>query len=254
MNSTDTALDLEERVLSQDWFYDFALPSGRRTKLYIPDVVEHIHRTRRDMMLAELEPLLSQHPQQLTAIDVASHQGWFSLELAKRCSSVLGIEYQHRHVESATLMAQCLKAKNVQFVEDNIETMTPSKYEPADIVINFGLMYNLENPIGALRRCREMTRKVLLIETQCTILDLEGKVDSGDWTATNYMHGYWGVFAGNPENIDGSASDIVFYPSPKGLCWTLSRLGFRDVRILVPPVGAYQQLATGKRIMVAAYV
>ncbi|KYK44709.1 hypothetical protein A1D31_36155 [Bradyrhizobium liaoningense] len=245
---------LEERILSQEWFYDFALPSGRRTKLYIPEVVEHIHRTRRDMMLAELEPLFTKYLTSLSAIDVASHQGWFSLELAKHCKSVLGIEYQARHVESAKLMAECLGADHVKFVQDNVETMPARKFEPADIVINFGLMYNLENPIGVLRRCREMTSKVLLIETQCTILDLEGRIDSGDWTATNYMHGYWGIFAGNPDNIDGSASDIVFYPSPKGLCWALTRLGFQDVRILVPPPGAYQQLATGKRIMVAAYL
>ena len=45
---------------------------------------------------------------------------------------------------------------------------------------------------------------------------------------------------------------LLRYPSPRGLCWTLSRLGFQDVGILVPPPGAYQQLATGKRIMVAA--
>lgn len=245
---------LEERILAQEWFYYYTLPSGRRTKLYVPDEVEHIHRTRRDMMLAALEPDFAAHPGALTAIDVASHQGWFSLELAKRCRSVRGIEYQQRHVDSARMMAECLGVKNAEFVQGNIETCPPNSYEPADIVINFGLMYNLENPIGALRRCREMTKRVLLIETQCTILNLEGAVDSGHHTATNYMHGYWGVFAGNPENIDGSASDIVFYPSPKGLTWVLQRLGFKHVEILKPPPGAYQQLATGKRIMVMARV
>src|ERR1700682_5243842 len=107
-------LSLEERILSQEWFYDFVLPSGRRTKLYIPDVVEHIHRTRRDMMLAELQPLFKEYPGALTAIDVASHQGWFSLELAKLCKSVLGIEYQARHVESARLIAKCLGAGHAQ--------------------------------------------------------------------------------------------------------------------------------------------
>ncbi len=61
-----------------------------------------------------------------------------------------------------------------------------------------------------------------------------------------------GVFAGNPQNIDGSASDIVFYPILRGLMWVLEKLGFRHVRKLVPPPEAYQQLATGKRIMVEA--
>jgi hypothetical protein len=72
--------------------------------------------------------------------------------------------------------------------------------------------------------------------------------------ATNYMHGYWGVFSRNPDNIDGSVSDIVFYPSRRGLCWVLQKLGFRRVEILSPPPGAYQPLATGKRIMVSAHL
>lgn len=40
----------------------------------------------------------------------------------------------------------------------------------------------------------------------------------------------------------------------KGLCWVLTHLGFMSVRIVAPPPGAYQQLATGKRIMVAAWL
>lgn len=254
MLNADARRRLEDELLQQKWFYDFELPSGRHTERYVSDEVEHIHRTRRDMMLTELAPLFEAHGSALTAIDVASHQGWFSFELAKHCASVKGIEYQKRHVESATKMAECLGVGNVAFTEGNVETMGPYTDKPADIVINFGLMYNLENPIGALRRCREMTKKVLLVETQCTILDLEGKIDSGHSSNTNYMHGYWGVFDGNPENIDGSASSIVFYPSPKGLCWVLEKLGFSKVSIMAPPPGAYQQLATGKRIMVAAYV
>jgi hypothetical protein len=68
------------------------------------------------------------------------------------------------------------------------------------------------------------------------------------------MHGYFGLFAGNPENIDGSSTDIAMYPSTGGLIWTLKRLGFSDVRVLAPPDGAYQQLATGKRVMIEARV
>jgi hypothetical protein len=34
--------------------------------------------------------------------------------------------------------------------------------------------------------------------------------------------------------------------------WVLRKLGFSQVRRLTPPPGAYQQLATGKRIMIEA--
>lgn len=244
-------LSLEDQVLGQKWFYKFRLPSGKYTEQYVNDEIDHIHQTRRKMMLDALA-LDFASSSDLTAIDFSSHQGFFSLSLAEHCKSVLGLEYQQRHVDSARLISQALLVNNVRFEQVDLERMAPGSYEAADIVIAFGLFYNLENPIGVLRRARELTKRVLLIETQTTILDIEGAVDSGHHSSTNYMHGYFGLFSGNPDNIDGSASDIVLYPSPGALIWALKKLGFVHVRKLEPPPGAYQQLATGKRIMIEA--
>jgi tRNA (mo5U34)-methyltransferase len=251
---SDRTAALEGQVLAQKWFYRYRLPSGRETEMYINDEVEHIHQTRRSMMLGVLQPLFDRSGDELTALDFASHQGFFSLELAQHCKQVRGLEYQQRHVDSARLISAALGVSNVEFRQENLETMPPGKHEPADIVIAFGLMYNLENPIAVLRHARNLTRKVLLIETQVTILDLEGAIDSGHHSSTNFMHGYFGIFSGNPHNIDGSASDVVLYPSRKGLIWLLEKFGFSRVAVVPPPHGAYQQLATGKRIMVEAWV
>ena len=244
--------EIEERILAQEWFYRYQLPSGRWTSLYIPDDVAHIHETRLEMMSAALSPYFEQHGAGMTAIDLASHQGFFSMHLARHCSHVLGLEYKQRHVDSANLIKAVYQIANMDFRQENVETMAPGSYEPVDIVLMFGLLYHLENPIRVLRRARELTKKVLLIETQTTILDLEGPVDAGHVSYTNYMHGYFGLFAGAPDNIDGSVSNIICYPSPKGLLWVLRQLGFATAEILPPPPGAYQQLATHKRIMVRA--
>lgn len=245
--------DLEDRILAREWFYRYPLPSGRSTKLYISDEVARIHDTRLEMMTAALSPWFARS-RELTAVDFASHQGFFSINLARQCRHVLGLEYQQRHVDAANMIKAVYEIPNVEFIQEDVEAMPAGRYQPVDIVIVFGLLYNLENPIGVLRRAREMTKQVLLVETQTTILDLEGRIDSGHHASTNHMQGFFGVFAGNPENIDGSASDIVLYPSPKGLLWILRKLGFAKVEILPPPAGAYQQLATGKRIMVKAEV
>jgi tRNA (mo5U34)-methyltransferase len=243
--------DLEDQILAREWFYRYELPSGRTTKLYIPDEIAKIHDTRLEMMEAALAPFFASS-RALTAIDFSSHQGFFSVNLSRHCRRVLGLEYQQRHIDAANMIKAVYGIQNLDFIQENLETMPPGRYQPADIVIAFGLLYNLENPIGVLRRARELTKQVLLIETQTTILDLEGRIDSGHHAHTNQMQGFFGIFAGNPENIDGSASDIVLYPSAKGLLWILRRLGFTSVEILSPPDGAYQQLATGKRIMVKA--
>ena len=246
--------DPEDQVLAQEWFYPFDLPSGRKVGLYIPDWVATIHTTRLEMMRAALAPILDAAPNTLTALDLSSHQGYFSLALARECRHVVGLEIQERHVESASLMARVLGIANVEFRHENLETMPPHRYEPADIVINFGLMYNLQNPIGVLRRCRELTRRVLLIETQTTMLDLSGAVDSGCYLSMKEMHGMFGVGLGNPENPEGSASDIVLVPSRTALIWILQQLGFARIELVAPPPAGYEQLVTGKRIMIAAHV
>ncbi|MBB4428365.1 hypothetical protein GGD66_006952 [Bradyrhizobium sp. CIR48] len=244
-------VSVEDEILRQKWFYKFRLPSGRETEQYVSEEIDKIHQTRLSMMMDALAGDFAESSD-LTAIDLSSHQGFFSIEMAKHCRSVLGLEYQQRHIDSARLITQALSATNVKFEQVDLEHMAPGSFDPADLVIAFGLFYNLENPIGVLRRARELTRRVLLIETQTTILDLEGAIDSGHHSNTNYMHGYFGLLSGNPDNIDGSASDIVLYPSPRALIWALKKLGFGRVRTLSPPAGAYQQLATGKRIMIEA--
>ena len=171
--------ELEERILSRQWFYRYQLPSGEYTKLYILEDVAKIHDTRLEMMMAALSPLFEGRERELTAIDFSSHQGFFSVHLAPHCRHVLGLEYRQEHVDSANLIKTLYELSNVEFLQENLETMPAGKYPPADIVIMFGLLYNLENPIHVLRRARELTKKVLLIETQTTILDLEGRIDSG---------------------------------------------------------------------------
>ncbi len=204
-------------------------------------------------MLEALRPLLEGGRNDLTALDFSSHQGFFSLELAKHCRRVLGLEFRQQNVESARLIRDTLDIQNVEFMQENIETMPAHKYEPADIVLCFGLVYHVENPIGVLRRARELTKQVLLVETQTTILDLEGPIDNGHHSWTRYMHGYFGVVEGDPDNDDGSVADIVLVPSPKVLIWLLRKLGFSKVTRLEPPQGAYQQLATHKRVMIEAW-
>lgn len=91
--------DYEDQVLTQEWFYPFTLPSGRKVGMYIPDSIAAIHTTRLEMMRSALAPILNAEPGALTAIDLSSHQGYFSLELARGCRHVLGFEIQERHVE-----------------------------------------------------------------------------------------------------------------------------------------------------------
>ncbi len=246
--------DTEKIILAKEWFYEYELPSGARTKTYIPPEIARIHTTRLNMMFSALDQVVGTRWPDTTCIDLGCHQGYFSFHLARRCEHVLGVDYQQEHIDDCNLIKSVYGLTNAEFVRAEIADWDVTGVAPADVVVMFGLLYNLEDPIRVLRKARKLAKRVLLVETQTTGLDLSGRVDSGSHLWGNEMHGCFGIFSGLPGVKDGSASDIILYPSPKGLVWILEKLGFSRVEVLKPPADAYEQLLTGKRIMVAAHV
>ena len=244
---------LEEEILSREWFYEFTLPSGRKTKIYIPEEVHRIHTTRLDMMFSVLDPLIGKDWAKTTCIDFASHEGYYAYHLARKCKQVVGIDFQEDHIRSANLIKQVYGMQNMEFVLANLASFDVSKIQPADVVNVFGLLYHLEDPVGVMRRARRLTKRVMLVETQTTILDLTGRIDSGYHLWSNQIEGIFGICPG-ALGPGGAATDITLYPSPRGLVWIMNRLGFSRVEVVPPPEGAFEQLATGKRMMVAGYV
>jgi hypothetical protein len=146
------------------------------------------------------------------------------------------------------------RVDNVQFWHKNIFDCELNRVEPVDLVVMFGLLYNLENPLEAPRVAKRLTKRLLLIETQTTGVDLTGPVDSGRYSWQNEMQGIFGIFKGLPGVKDGSEFNMMLYPSPKGLIWILNQLGFSRVTVLPVPATGYEQLVSGKRMMVAAYL
>jgi hypothetical protein len=70
------------------------------------------------------------------------------------------------------------------------------------------------------------------------------------------MHGALAIIDETEDlaNPESSISGISLCPSTEGLLWIMRKLGFARVEVLPPPEGAYEQIASGKRVMVAGYV
>jgi len=150
----------EREILDRRWFYRFMLPSGTETELYIEPEVELIHDTRRRMMFEVLDPMFSNAWPQVTCLDMACHERYFTHHLAERgCKRVVGVDARADHIYAADLIRKVHNQTNVEYRQLNIFDLNPQDYEPFDVVLMFGLLYHLENPIGALRIARALTRK-----------------------------------------------------------------------------------------------
>lgn len=253
--SINTIIDMEHRVLQRKWFYEFTLPSGRKTELYIPAETARIHTTRLQMMDYILEPIFQFIWGNTTCIDIACHEGYFATHLAKKgCKHVLGIDAREEHIKNASLIRDVYAFNQLEYQSGDVRTMNQGDYESADIVLVFGLLYHLENPVQAIRLASQLTKKVCLIESQVTP-NISGVVDWGSCHHHREIKGTFTIIDESEETDrpEASVSGISIVPSTEALIWLFKHFGFKKVEIVPPPLGAYEQLVSGNRVLIAAW-
>jgi hypothetical protein len=247
---------LIEQAHSKQWFYAYDLPDGSSTSTYHEDPIQEIHTTRWRMLEACLDRYLGPDKSALTALDLASHQGWFAYNMARTgFASVLGIDARQSHVEDSTLISDIYQMKQLNFQRGDIHEQTPEEIGQFDVVLMLGLLYHLENPVGALRVCRALCRKLCVIETQI-VPGMTGYVDYGSYQYVRPLKGSFGIIdeIDDTHGPEASVTGICLVPSLEALMWLLKKVGFREAILLDPPKNAYEQLRHHKRVMVAARV
>jgi tRNA (mo5U34)-methyltransferase len=126
------------------------------------------------MTWAVVEPLFGSNLKRASCIDLASHEGFFSIHRAQRCEFVRGFECNNESLDAARRIAVALRVSDLEFIDADVNSLDPNAHEPADIVLMYGLLYHLENPIDVLHKAAALTRQVLIVEAQTTGNTREG--------------------------------------------------------------------------------
>lgn len=244
-----------DQVLARPWFYEFDFPDGRRTKSYLPTGVEQIHTTRLAMLLSALQPVVRDDWASYSVIDVACHQGYFASHLARKGCSVLGIDARDEHVRDTELIARAYELPNLRAERHDINWLRAEDLGQFDVTLMLGLLYHIENPVGAIRLARALTRKVCVIETQI-VPNMTGVVDWGSYKFQRPLVASFGIIDETAETHapEASTTGICVTPSYEALLFMMGKLGFRRVERVDVPSGGYEQLASGKRVMVVGFV
>ena len=247
---------LEQQALGKTWFYPFRLPSGQVTTTYDGGALDAIHATRLAMLQAALRAHLGDSLAAHTAIDIACHQGWFSTKLAEMgVRDVLAVDARAEHVADATLIRDALGLRNLRVQQSDVHALTAESTGRFDIVLMLGLIYHLENPVGALRTAHALTKRICLVETQI-VPGMTGMVDYGSYRFVRPLKGSFGIIDETEETHgpEASTTGICLVPSLEALLWIMRKIGFSRVEVLDPPPDAYEQLRYGKRVMVAGLI
>lgn len=248
--------DIEQRILDKTWFYRFTLPSGRVTSTYDGGALDLIHETRLAMLRQVIDGHFGGSLAGRNAIDIACHQGWFATRLAGwNADDVFAVDARAEHVADTTMIRDALQLSKLRVEQSDVHALDPARTGRFDLVLMLGLIYHLENPVGALRQARALCRNACVVETQ-VVPGMSGMVDYGSYRFVRPLKGSFGIIdeTDDTHGPEASTTGICLVPSVEALLWIMRKIGFARVELLPPPADAYEQLLHGKRVMVVGYV
>jgi tRNA (mo5U34)-methyltransferase len=152
--------------------HDIALPYGLRTDM--PELPGGGGQHTRVQTLVQhgFPALLGEYGGSLdglAVLDVACNCGGFSFEAARRgASRVLGFDIVPRYLEQAQVIRRALQLEQTEFRLLSTDDVSHESTGTFDVTLCFGILYHLEDPIGAMRRLADVTTGAMLVDTNVT--------------------------------------------------------------------------------------
>src|SRR5260370_25159630 len=142
-----------------------------------------------------------------TALDAGCGVGFFAWILEECGLAVRAFDGRNENVEEARKRYQ-----KISFEQGDIQDPDILRLGSFDLVLCFGLLYHLENPLLAIRHLRALTGKALLLERMC-LPDEKPSM----------------LLRDEPALEDHSLSDVAFYPTEGCIVKMLYHAGFSTV-------------------------
>jgi len=168
---TAVAPELERELQREPrWMFPWQLGPGRHTPLLGPNLPA-VHRTRMELMERPVREALAAAGPKATAIDLACCEGWFAQRLLEwGAERVVGVDLREVSIRRAELVRDHfgIPAERLRFIRSDVFDLDLDALGQFDVGLVLGLVYHLEDPVGAVRRARALTRSLCVIESQLT--------------------------------------------------------------------------------------
>jgi len=154
-------------------------------------------------VVRKLKPALSLS----NAVDAGCGVGFFSQTLEECGLSACGFDGRMENVAEARK-----RFPQIPFEQGDLEDCSILELGRFDLVLCFGLLYHLENPLLAIRNLRGLMEKCLLLESMCVPAEKSSM-----------------LLREEPHQEDQSLTSVACYPSEGSLVKMLYRAGFAAV-------------------------
>jgi tRNA (mo5U34)-methyltransferase len=233
-----SAADLES---GGPFHYDWRLPDGTTLPIVHPDLAA-AQDTVRELIEPAVRVALAAAAPSARALDLACNEGWWSHRLLEwGADQVLGVEARDETAARARALRDAFEipSSRLDLRSGDATRLDPEQVGEFDVVLCLGLLYHLEDPVGALRRARALCRRggLLALETQTARLDepIAHAWGSSDEATESAQAGFAARWERDPDNplasVDGAVSLI---PNRAAVELGLAAAGFTDVRVGEP--------------------
>jgi tRNA (mo5U34)-methyltransferase len=249
-----------ELASEPSWMYPWNLGDG--VVAPSPGVeLADVHRTRMAMMEETCRRWLAETPD-ATVVDLGCCEGWFGHKMLEwGAAKVVGVDVRAVNVRRANLIRDHfgISPEQLSFVQAGVHEVPD--LGTFDVVLCLGLIYHLEDPVGALRVARRLARGHLMVESQLT--ELNGPIEHGWGVAGEFKETdtHWvsylepASWQEDEGNVTASFANVLsLIPNRAALLQAIQVSGFRDARVLEAPADGNEQFVDGHRGMVAAAV
>ena len=167
-------------------------------------------------------------------LDIACNCGGFAVIAAQAgAEQVVGIDVEDHYLEQANFIRDALALDNLEYRKLHIEDLSPETVGTFDLVLCFGILYHLENPVLSLKRIASVAKDVLVVDTTLMRIPVINNllkrwpmwhmkcVPAVDDTAWNITTSRW-----------RKTEFLQFYPNPAAVIELMRYVGFGNARQL----------------------
>ena len=238
------------------WMYPWELAAGVEVPLVAPELPS-VHATRRELIEPVVREALGHAGPEPAVLDLGCNEGWFGhLALEWGAARVVGLDVRETNIRRAELVRDHfgIDRERLRFEQADVFALDPSRLGEFDVVLVLGLIYHLENPIGALRVARALTRGTVVVESQLTAHAGEIPLGWGEPGVFRQAAGHWATVLEPAVEQDDDGNTLASFggvlslvPNAAALLEAIEVVGFRDARMLAAGPHLNPQYVQGHR-------
>jgi hypothetical protein len=217
-----------------------------------------IHRTRLALMEGPIRAALSAAGPNATVIDLACNEGWFSHRVLEwGASYALGVDIRPQVIRRAELIREHfgIPVEQLELRCADVFDLDASELGTFDVVLCLGLVYHLENPVGAMRIARALTGGICVFESQLTKQDEpiilgNGQSDVYEESPASFAARFETDWESNMLASAGGVMSLT--PNRAAFGQAAEVAGFSELEFASPSPGHSRQYVVGDRAVLIA--